>query len=316
MTASMPANVYTPDRYDERVFRLALGIEPTGVVSGLRAPSSVDVRLEQFPSPVDQWRNWRPGETLTPFLPAMPRHHSGRFALLYHRRSTTTVAMRIVDNQRSVSPGGNPGRFGIGQGRRIVPRRVSVTIPTEAAVLGAEADPATPPVPIWQRSFPLACFPGASASLAPGATVIRGLVERDDGGGLLAPVRWARVRAANGSGDEIGWAHGDDRGEFVLVIGQSDNDIVAPPDPLPVTLTVGYLDPGPMPDPADPLLATIDPLWDLPVETVDASVDPASEPSITGRRFLPGQSVVAALSPAMPVDLPLGRETSVVLVVP
>jgi hypothetical protein len=218
MTASTSTNTYTPERYDERVFHLALGIEPTESASGLRAPSSVDVRIEQFPRPVDQWRNWQPGETINPYLPPMPRRHSGRFALLYHQRSTTTIAMRLVDNQRSRIPGANPGRFGIGQGRRIVPRRVSVTIATEAAVLAAEADPTVPPVPIWQRSFPLACFPGAAASIAPGSTVIRGRIERDDGTGQLTPVRWARVRATNPSDEEIGWAHGDDRGEFVLVV--------------------------------------------------------------------------------------------------
>lgn len=309
-------NVYTPERYDERIVHLALGIEPIEANSGLRAPSSVDVRIEQFPRPVHEWRTWRPGETLSPYLRVMPRRETGRFALLYHQRSTTTIPLRLVDNLRSRLPGANPGRFGVGQGRRIVPRRVSITIPAEAAVLAAEADPATPPVPIWQRTFPLGCFPGATAALPPGATVIRGRIERDDGTGRMVPVRWARVRGANAADDDIGWAHGDDRGEFVLVIGRSDNDIVSPPDPLAVTLSVGHTDPPPTPDPADPHLATIDPFWDLPVETVTAAVDPATEPSITGRRFLPGQSVVAPVSPAGSVDVPHGREISVVVVLP
>ena len=316
MTASMSTNVYTPDRYDERVFHLALGIEPTDAMSGLRAPSSVDVRFERFPRPVDQWRTWRPGETLTGFLPAMPRHHSGRFALLYHQRSSTTIDLRIVDNQRALRSGGGIDRFGVGQGRRIVPRRVRITIPTEAAVLNAEADPSVPPIPIWQRSFPLACFPGAAGALPSGATVIRGRVERDDGTGQMIPVHWTRVRATNAAGHEIGWAHGDDRGEFALVVEQSDNDIVAPANPLPVNLRVGYMDPAPVPDPADPTLAIVDPLWDLPIETITAAIDPTTETSITGRRFLPGQTDVTPSSPTLPTDLPHGRETSVVLVVP
>jgi hypothetical protein len=85
---------------------------------------------------------------------------------------------------------------------------------------------------------------------------------------------------------------------------------------LAVTLTVGHQDPAPAPDPADPQLATIDPFWDLPVEPVAAAVDQAAEPSITGRRFLPGWSVVAPVSPTGSLSIPHGRETSVVLVLP
>lgn len=316
MTEAMGANVYSPARYDERVFHLALGIEPTDALSGLRAPSSVDVRLERFPSPVDDWRSWRRGETLSAVLPAMPRHRSGRFAVLHPQRSGI-IELRLVDNLRAGAGGRVDGaRSGIGQGRRIVPRRLLFAIPTEAAVLDAEGDPAVAPIPIWQRAFDPACFPGASASLVPAATAIRGRVERDDGTGRMLPVRWARVRATNAGGDEVGWAHGDDRGEFVLVIERSENDIVAPSDPMSIDLTIGYVDPPDQPDPADPTRADVDPLWDLPIETVTAAPDPSTEPSITGRRFLPEHTIVAPLSPALPVDLRHGRQTSVVFVVP
>lgn len=313
MTPAMSTNVYTPARYDERIFHLALGIQPIDAMSGQQTSSTVDVRIEDVPTPVDQWRAWRPGDTLTAFLPKMPRHHTGRFALLYHQRSATAIDLRLVDNR---ADGADSGGHGVGQGRRIVPRRVGITIPTEIDVLNADADPNLPPIPIWQRAFSPACFPGAAASLAPGATVIRGRVEQDDGSGRMVPVRWARVQATNAAGDTIGWAHGDDRGELVLVIERSENDIVAPADPLPVNLTVGYVDPPLQPDPADPTRADVDPLWDLPQETITAAVDPGTEPSITGRRFLPEHTLVAPSSPALPIQLPHGRETSVVFVVP
>lgn len=311
-------NVHVPARYDERRFHLALGVEPTDATSGRRLPSPVDIRIEDAPTPVDQWRTWRPGETLTPFLTPMPRHRTGRFALLHHQRRTppavaTDIDLRIVDNR---SAGFGPGPSGVGQGRRIVPRRLRITIPSADAVSAADADPDQPPVPRWQRVFAPACFPGADSPLSAGATVVRGLVRRDDGTGTMAPVRWARVRATNTAGDEVGWAHGDDRGEFVLVVEHSLNDIVVPPDPLAINLTVGFLHPAPQPDPADPIRAVVDPLWDLPLEVVVPALDPATVLSMSGRRFLPGSTVAAPLSPPLPVVLPHGRQIPVVLTVP
>ena len=310
-------NVYTPARYDERAFHLAIGVEPRDASSGQRLTSSVDVRLELFPRPVDRWRTWGPGDTLTAALPRMHRHNSGRFARRYGEPLATAldadlnpvvrVDLRIVDDGRS-------GRLRIaGEGRTIVPRRVRVDLPVEADVLAAELDPALPPLPAWSRVFPFGCFPGADASLPSHATVLRGRVVRADAvTGALLPVRWARVRATNPAGDEVGWAHGDDRGEFALVVAPSPGDIVVAPSPLPVSITIAAADPPPTPDPTDPVRAVVDPLWDLPLETVTPSPTPGTEPSITGRRFLPGQTASAPLAPPQPILLPVGRETSAV----
>jgi hypothetical protein len=301
-------NVYVPARYDERVVHLALGVSPLDADSGSRLPDGVDVRIERFPRPVDQWRPWRPGETLTGALPRMPRHRSGRFALLYGEDVPTSVTFRVVDDA-VLGATRVPGL-----GRRIVPRRVRVTIADEATVLAAEADPATPPHPLWQRMVPLSCFPGAAAPISSRSTVLRGRVVRLDATtGDLVPVRWARVQATDAAGDDLGWAHGDDRGEFALVVRPSPNDVVVPVDPTPATLTVGVILPPAAPDPADPTLARVDPLWDLPVETLTLAADPTTQSSLTGRRFLPGQSVLSPLSPSNPIELPHGRETSVVI---
>jgi hypothetical protein len=301
-------NVYTPARYDERVVHLALGVEPRDAISDMRLSSGVDVRIERFPQPVGEWRPWRPGETLTSALPRMPRHHSGRFAVRYDEGVPTTIDLRVVDDAQVGA------RRVPGLGRRIVPRRARVTIADEATVLAAEADPAVPPHPLWLRSFPLWCMPGSDAHLPSRATVVRGTIVRLDAGtGALVPVRWARARARNAAGDDVGWAHGDDRGEFVLVVEQSENDIVVPADPLPVSLTVGAVLPPPQPAPADPTRAEVDPLWDLPLETLVLSPAPSTEPSLTGRDFLPGQTPLTPLDPPQPVDLPHGREISIVV---
>lgn len=300
-------NTYVASRYDERVVHLALGVEPRSALDSRRLDSGIDVRWERFPRPVDGWRRWRPQETLTSALPALRRQRGGRFAIRYDDGAVTPMDIRIVDDERN-------GSLRIsGRGRRIVPRRLRIAIAAEAVVLAAEADVANPPHPIWRRAFPIECFPGAAADLPSGSTVIRGTIVRTDAAGDTVPVRWARVLAETPAGVEVGWAHGDERGEFVLVVRTSAGDVAVPADPFAVTLTIGAQLPPPDPDPADPLLAAIDPLWDLPREIAVASPVPAGEATLTGRRFLPEQSVVVPVIPPQPVLVPHGRQMSVVI---
>jgi hypothetical protein len=298
-------NIYTPTGYDERVIHLALGVEPRSALDAQRLDAGVDVRWERYPRPVDEWRQWRRGETLTTALPRLHRQRSGRFARRYDEGTDANMDIRVVDDERSGSL-----RIG-GRGRRIVPRRLRVAIAAESVVVAAEADPITPPHPIWRRTFPVECFPGAAADLASGSTVIRGRILRSDAIGALVPVRWARVLAETMSGVEVGWAHGDDRGEFVLVVRPSAGNVTVPADPIPVVLSVGAALPPPDPDPLDPLLAQIDPLWDLPLETVVASPLPGTEPTLTGRRFLPEHAIVSPLVPPQPLLVAHGRQVSV-----
>lgn len=297
------ANTYVPARYDEQVRRLALGVEPRDAAGGGRWAGAVDVRVERFPEPVGAWRTWRPGETLTERLPRMPRHPSGRFALRYDEGVATSTVLRVVDD-------GSSARV-VGGGRRFTPRRVRVVIATEAAVRAADA--ATPPHPVWRRAFPLWLWPGAAATLPSRSTVLRGQVVRPGPGATTLPVRWPRVRATSLRGDVVGWAHGDDRGEFVLVLERSPADLGVPADPVRVHLRVGVVLPPQEPDPADPVRAQVDPLWDLPVEDVVLAADPAASPTLTGRGFLPGHTQHTPTSPIQPVALPLGRETSMVV---
>jgi hypothetical protein len=190
---------------------------------------------------------------------------------------------------------------------------VRIAIADEQTVLAAEANPSTPPHPAWRRIFPLDCFPGAAVDLPSGATVLRGTVVRTDDHGVLVPARWIRVRATTPTGAEVGWAHGDDRGEFVLVATHPEGEVALPADPLLVLLTIGALLPPTQPDALDPLLAEVDPLWDLPLEVAVASPNPTGEPTLTGRRFLPEHTQLSPLNPASPIALPHGRQTSVVI---
>ena len=96
-------------------------------------------------------------------------------------------------------------------------------------------------------------------------------VSRSFGG---RPVRWARVVAfasdANGDPDldvEVGSAHGDDRGEFLLLLN-SDAGGIGPFDKtLSITAHVFVFANAAVPVPTPEQRAN-DPLWDLPLETV------------------------------------------------
>lgn len=266
-------NLHTPSRYDERIVRLAVGVEPLDVVGGGRLPGPLRVLVEDAPVPLDRWRTWRPGETLDAVLTGLDRHPSGRYGRVYGRGIRTgAVVLRLVQ-----------------PGRRFVPRRVRIDVPAESAV--------------GQRVFDVGLHPGAAAPLPGRVTAVRGRVTTAG-----APVRWVRVSAVDAAGDEVGWAHGDDRGEFVLVIAPSPGAVGQPDDPMPVELTVFATLPPPEPDPADPLRPEVDPLWDLPVEPL-----PGAGPGIgAGTTALVGQT---AFGPVQHI-LPVGRETSIQIQIP
>ena len=95
--------------------------------------------------------------------------------------------------------------------RRVVPRRVALPFPPLADVLAAEAAGAD--LPLAPRVRRLALFPGAAYDLSTRTTALRGRVVEPGG----APLRWARVEAAPPGGATRWRAHGDDRGEFLLV---------------------------------------------------------------------------------------------------
>jgi hypothetical protein len=83
------------------------------------------------------------------------------------------------------------------------------------------------------------------------------------------PARWVRVEATNSNGVVVGRAHGDDRGEFVLIL---QNEAGGPGDfQLPLTAQVKVFGP-----PAASTVSPDDPLSDLPVEVLLADPDDVS----------------------------------------
>jgi hypothetical protein len=103
-------------------------------------------------------------------------------------------------------------------------------------------------------------FPGAAYHAPPTATGVRGRALRGQ-----EPLRWARVEARlNGAADPVGRAHGDERGEFLLLLASA----AAGPGDLQPTLdaTVAVFGPEEAPEPPTGPPGAVDPLWGLPLE--------------------------------------------------
>ena len=213
-------------------------------------------------------------------LPHVRPGASGRFALLVGNRhvaeDAASVVVRLVD-----------------AARRYVPRRFELPL-VDPEVLAAADDAHLddPLTPVPRRTFRPVLFPAAAYGLAAGTTAVRGRVVQPAPAGQSSPAtRWVRVEARTSAQVEVhqpdgtvtlerpllGRAHGDDRGEFVLVLGSLPFELWGTTSgTIAVRLTV-TADAAPMVDsPVD----EDDPLGDLPIEsllTADALAVAAGE---------------------------------------
>ena len=227
-------NEYLSSRWVESVRRLALGIEPTDPIVRSRIPHPIDVALDGTPWPVPghlRDRSAGPWDEPT-VLARIGRRDTARHSLLFTGEVDEPVVLRLQD-----------------ESRRYVPRRISVVMPN----------------PMGRgRLVRPALFPGAAYGVPAGAVGMRGRVVR---GGQ--PMRWARVEARRAVDDLlVGRAHGDEFGEFLLLLDPAASrgaDLV-----LPLEVEVAVFGPDDAPDPDDFADSADDPLWDLPVEEAAA----------------------------------------------
>lgn len=232
--------------YIERIDRLALGLDPVDAQRLHRVARPLSVRVERPPLatvlPAVARNPYAIGLKKSGKTPGnqvrVHRHSSCLHVLLYYAALVDSVDIRIFETLR-----------------QFVPRRFTIPLHTAATADGfAYTDRV-------RRPF---LFPGAAYEVDSCATGIRGRVLR---GGQ--PMRWARVEASlPGSGSIVGRAHGDDRGEFLLVIGPNAIPIGDLVNPL--TLQVTVYGPSPAPVPTTPKIPLEDQFWDLPLETPPA----------------------------------------------
>ncbi len=259
-------NEFLTSKYDERVTRLALGIEPLDAMRRGRIPHPIQIIFDQVPLGVSRPRIWR--------------HNSCVFVLLYENGVGTTLDLRIFDTPK-------PAWSAEADRRRYVPRRLRIPL-----LAGDQADLR----PYAHRVRRPALFPGAAYDAAESSTGMRGRVERAG-----EPVRWARVEALDpGSGQTVGSAHCDDRGEFLLLLESR----AAPPGDLtnPFTLDLRAYAPKPPVPAVTDAVKQCDPLWDLPLE--EAPAPGMADPVCAGD--WPCDSWVAAAG-TVSVSFTLGR---------
>ena len=187
-----------------------------------------------------------------PARPVIERHSSCLHALRFQPGVKNKVNLRLFDSAR-----------------RFVPRRLSVPLLTQPQ---AEA------VDYTNRVRRPVLFPGAAYDVSETATGLRGRVIRNG-----KVMRWARVEARLPiSGVLVGRAHGDDRGEFLLLIGSGAIPVGALVNPLPIVVRV--FGPDVIPVPPTPDLPALDPLWDLPLEKPPA---PGAADTVSSGEDLP-----------------------------
>ena len=231
-------NQFLPSRFVEVIHRLALGIEPIDAQRSRRL--SYALRVEYDAAQFGLAR------------PPIERHSSNLYALRYQPGVTTQLDLRFLDlSQRFYQPQYDR--------RRIVPRRLRIPILTLADV---EAQEQIDKKDFQRRIRHPVFFPGAAYDCNVTATGLRGRVVRNG-----QPMRWARVVARlAGETVIVGQAHGDDRGEFLLLLNANVTTGSAWPNPLDIEVSVFGPAATPIPSPVN--LPELDPLWDLPLETL------------------------------------------------
>lgn len=246
----MSPNEFLASRWDERVTRLALGIEPTDALRRSRIASPLEVAADGVPYPQPRaLRDPRAGPwDEADVLRRVQRRDTCRFVLTLKPGTAGPLDLRFLDRMQ-----------------RFVPRRLSIHLP----------DPVG-----GGRVVRPALFPGAAYPLPAGALGVRGRVLR---GG--EPLRWARVEARRLSGgDVVGRAHGDEHGEFLLLLEPAAATGAELPRPLRVRIAV--FGPDEPPDPEEATDPGVDPLWDLPLE--EAELDGGGAAALDGTRLPDG----------------------------
>jgi len=241
-------NEFLPSRYVEIIHRLALGIEPIDAQCRRRLSYAIQLKydVEQLGLP----------------RPEIDRHISNLFSLRYRPGVTTPVDIRAFDlSENRYDPKYDR--------RRMVPRRLRIPI---LSLTDVENQESIDRQQFRRRIRRPVFFPGAAYNFSFTSTGLRGRVLRNN-----KPMRWARVVARlAGQALVVGRAHGDDRGEFFLLINA--NAVTGSSFPDPFTLDVAVSGPTVVPVPNPPNQADLDPLWDLPLETLSApgAADPVA----------------------------------------
>jgi hypothetical protein len=271
----------------EVLHRLALAVEPRDGFTG--GPAGPPVRVgREVPRPPSRpaGRGPRPRDPLDHRLDLALETNGATTYKLRHRLDlpeppqdgqpspVLEVVLRLVDPTR-----------------RYVTRRLRLPVWTRRRVEEAEVDPPGPYVPAASRLVRPWLLPGAAYTPPGGTTGVRGRVQ-------LAgrPMPWPRLVALGPGGAVVGRAHGDERGEFLLLITGTGAMPPPPPSTLPVRLAMWGPDPA-APAPPGQQLNDQDPLHDLVIEDAVRRTL-GSVPGTVDEQVLRGETVPRSYRPA------------------
>ena len=275
----MPVLPYIPLTTDNTVaaehirHRLAVGVQWQDALTGLPADGRWVSELQRIGSRA--------------IVQRFDRHPFARHALRHAGRLAAVMTKAAADKAAVPPPNdaSDPTNFvlnawgeaqisakGYGSGndpRRFVPRRLAL-IPVQAAGLPTATADNIRTAQLW---------PGANYPLTGSTTAVHGRIRRGPAPDKLLPVAWARIVITRPAGapnflaeTQIGWAHGDDRGECLAVLGPAAVPGGADlPASLPLRVWV-FLPPTDAFDPANPLAS-------LPLDIAGAA---ASNPVLDG----------------------------------
>jgi hypothetical protein len=253
--------------------RLAVAVEARDALSDRLVDSVVNARYRRVPTLTNPTPRWQP----------MSRRGTARFTLRHKLDATSPLPdLEVAIDEPT---------------RRYVPRRFTIT-PWQLADV-AEPAPYVEPV---ARLLRIWLLPGSAYPLPGTATVIRGRVTQNG-----QPKRWARIQGTTPASD-AGWAHTDERGEFVLPILDAGADLTrVTTDQITVTLRVIGT-----PSIAAPLPPMRDRTLDLVSEAIPRSANPAT-PAELDNAVLRGMAVPAGYrenaAPARQETIQVSTET-------
>lgn len=193
--------------------RLAMGMELLDAGTMTRVRRRVDIVVEA-PRIATAFEN-------SSKVPRFLRHESGLYALCYtpslFRSGVPSVDVRVLPASRY-----------------FVARRFRVPIADPALAEFSSDFPTHAQREVLRQSKwrAVVLFPAANYDVVSGSTGLRGKLIRDE-----KPVCWGRVEALI-SGQVVGRAHADDRGEFLLLVGALPEPLRAPTLELSVTVNV------------------------------------------------------------------------------
>lgn len=291
--------------------RLALAIECRDALSDRPTNTSVGVRYRRLPSATNPNPPWRPRREPGVVDVADPLRGPGRalggagtvaglaavgaagVGVQLSRNGSGQFTLRHVIPDDPLRPLPQLELVVDDPSRRYVPRRFTVTPWTYAAV----REPA-PFVVGRARLLRLWLRPGSAYAFPRTHTMVRGRIALADG----TPVRWARVEGTTPT-SVAGWAHADERGEFVLPVTDPGYDPIRDfPRNLVVTLVVTADSAARKPDPKDRAA-------DLVSEVIPRSSNPPSDAELDnevlrGTALPPGY--VPNTATARQVTVPVG----------